>query len=303
MARHDQLFKDLFRTFFPDLLSLADSDLAASLVTDLGPGDITFLDKEMFLDQPLGKRREADLVAEVPGRSGGRKLLIQVEIEHKYHSEMGRRLWRYSNQLYQRYEQPVVSIVVYLHGGPRGAHWIVWIEHALDQEIHSFRYLSVGVSKLLAKDLLARPEPLAWALAALARPGKIGRVGLKLELLRKIAMAPNREIDRFLLTNCVETYLQLEGREAEEYAAIRATQSNPEIEAMEQTWADRIGEEVGAQYLQRGLEQGRKRAVKRAAKRAQCAFAAHCCAYSGRDSESSPRRFGRESRRSARSRS
>ncbi len=258
MAPHDQLFKDLLRTFFLDFLFIADSGLAARLAADLGPGDITFLDKEMFLDQPEGKRREADLVAEVPRRSDGRKLLIQVEIEHQYRSETGRRLWRYSNQLYQRYEQPVVSIVVYLQGGPPGGHWVVWAEHALDQEIHHFRYLSFGVSKLLAEGLLARPQPLAWALASLARPGKIGRVRLKLELLRKIAMAPNREIDRFLLTNCVETYLQLEGREAEEYAAIRSTQNNSEIEAMEMTWADRIGEEVGAQYLQKGLEQGRK---------------------------------------------
>ncbi len=56
MTSHDQLWKDLSRAFFPDLLFVVDPDLAAGLAFGPGAGGITFLDKEVFLDQPEGKR-------------------------------------------------------------------------------------------------------------------------------------------------------------------------------------------------------------------------------------------------------
>lgn len=57
MTGHDKLFKDLFRSFFPDLLHLAHPGLAARWFADPGSRDITFLDKEVYL--PGGQRREA----------------------------------------------------------------------------------------------------------------------------------------------------------------------------------------------------------------------------------------------------
>ena len=161
MTSHDQLFKDLFRGLFRDLLFIADPDFAAQLIVEPGSSP-AFLDKEVFLDVPEGKRREADLVAEVKARATGQKLLIHVEIENRFRVAMGRRLWRYSHQLYLRYGRPVVSIVVFLRGGPGGAGWVVHSEPALDQEIHRFRYLAIGLSKMPAETLLGRPEPLAW---------------------------------------------------------------------------------------------------------------------------------------------
>ncbi|HEV7670306.1 MAG TPA: DUF4351 domain-containing protein [Thermoanaerobaculia bacterium] len=258
MTGHDQLFKDLFREFFPELLHLADADLAARLTA--GSRGFAFLDKEVFLDWPEGRRREADLVAEVSGRRGKRKLLIDVEIEHQHRRTIGRRLWRYSNQLDLRYGVPVVTIVVFLRGGPPGTQWIDHIEQVTGRTIHRFTYLSLGLSGIQAETLLERSEPLAWALAALARrPGKMGRARLKLNLLRKIATASVNELQRYLLTNCVETYLQLTGRVAEQYAALYAAQTNPEIEAMRLTWADRMEIE----YEQRGIEKGLEKGVVR----------------------------------------
>ena len=262
MSRHDQLFKDLFRAFFPDLLLLADADLAALLAADRGSG-IKFLDKEVFLEVPAGRRREADLVAELSGPESLQKILIHVEIERRFLTSMGRRLWRYSHQLYLRYDLPVVSIVVFLRGGPPGGQRIDYFERAFDWEVHRFRYLSFGLSKLSAQLLLERPEPLAWALAALARPGEIGRPKLKLELLRKIARAPVREDERYLLTDCVETYLQLAGRDAEEYAELRSARKNPEVEAMELTWSERMA----SQYTQKGIEKGVKKGLEQGVKK------------------------------------
>ncbi len=262
MINHDQLFKDLFRSLFPDLLSLADADPKARFARTLGPAAVKFLDKEVFQDFPEGRRHEVDLLVEVPGRRGRPRFLVHVEIERGYRTDFGRRLTRYSYQLHLRHAVPIVSIVVFLRGGRPGAHWVVRPERVLGQEIQRFRYLSFGLSRLPAEDLIDRPEPLAWALAALAQPGEIGRARLKIEALRKIATAKIGESERFLLTNCVETYLQLTGREAKEYHELRRAQENPEIDAMEMTWADRIG----AQYLKQGMEKGREEGLERGVK-------------------------------------
>lgn len=279
MTGHDQLFKDLFREFFPELLHIADPDLTRWIAGAKLTG-LAFLDKEMFLDWPEGRRREADLVAELSGRGGRRRLLIELEIEHRHRRTIGHRLWLYSNQLYQRYGVPIVSIVVFLRGGPSGAHWVDHVEEATGRPIHRFTYLSLGLSGMQAEPLLDRPEPLAWALAALARPSKIGRARLKLALIRKIAAAPVNQVQRYLLTNCVETYLQLTGRAAEQYSALYSAQENPEVEAMRMTWADRMeveyaqkGWEKGMakgleQGLEKGLEQGREQGLEQGIEKA-----------------------------------
>src|SRR6185295_4961282 len=253
------------------LLFLLDSDLAARLIGNLGPGEITFLDKEVFHDLPEGERREVDLLAEIPDRAGGRKFRVHVEIEERFSGEIGRRLARYSYHLYLRDPGPAVSIVVFLRGGPPGVRWSDHIERAFDREIHRFRYLSFGLSKLPAQTLLDRPEPLAWALAALTRTGKMGKARLKLELLRKIASASVSEVERFLLANSVETYLQLRGRQAAEYAALRLAEENPEVEAMEMTWAERMAADYKKQFREEGvllgLEQGLEQGLGKGAER------------------------------------
>ncbi|HXU34578.1 MAG TPA: DUF4351 domain-containing protein [Thermoanaerobaculia bacterium] len=267
MTSHDQLWKDLFRTFFPDLLFLVDPDLAARLVGSLGPGGFTFLDKEVFHDLPVGERHEVDLLAETPDGATGGSFRIHVEIERRFGGEIGRRMARYAYHLYLRDPGPVVSVVVFLRGGPSGIRWIDHVERAFDREILRFNYVSIGLSKLPARTLLDRAEPLAWALAALAWPGRMGRARLKLELLRKIATAQLNEVERFLLANCVQTYLQLAGRDAEEYAALRLAQENPEVEAMEMTWADRMVAEYRQKVLAEGLEQGIEKGVEQGVRR------------------------------------
>ena len=58
---------------------------------------------------------------------------------------------------------------------------------------------------------------------------------MKLEALRRIAEATLSERQRFLLVNCVETYLPLNGRDAEEYASAISARKALEIHAMQLT--------------------------------------------------------------------
>jgi len=256
VTSHDRLFKNLFRAFFLDLLALADGELATGLSRD----GIVFLEKELSL-VPEGKRREVDLLAAIPDHSGETRLLVHLEIEKQARSTIARRLWRYSLHLHLRHREPLVSMVVFLRGGPPGPTWAVHVEEARGRETTRFSYLSFGLSRLPAETLLARPEPLAWGLAALARPGALGRVGLKLELLRRIAGAKIGEVERLLLVNCVETYLQLTGREVAEFDSQRSRDSQ-EVEEMELTWADQIEARGIEKGIARGIEKGLERGLE-----------------------------------------
>jgi hypothetical protein len=252
---HDHLFKSLFRALFRDLLRLVDAQLAACLPAE---EEVEFLDKELIPDSPEEEHRVVDLLAAIPNPAEGCAFLVHVEIERKAGKEMGRRLWDYSIRLRGQHPEPSVSLVVFLRGGPPGTVWQTHVEEAAGHEVHSFRYLSFGLSKLPAEQLLARPEPLAWGLAALAKPGALGRARVKFEALHRIANAPIREHQRLLLVNCVETYLPLKGRDAEEYASLASAQESPEIQAMQMTWADKIEAKGMLKGRREGLKEARE---------------------------------------------
>ena len=264
MGRHDQLFKELLEAFFGDFLHIVAPRVARRLCLD----EARFLPREHFTDRPEGERRELDLVARVPavtektekkgtqGQAGA--LLVHVEVEVRARKGMGRRMWDYAMLLRLKHRCPVLSIVLYLQGGPPGLEEVVVRDRLLGDELASFRYLAFGLAGCDAGAYLARPEPLAWALAALMRPPAGRAAHLKLQCLRRIQRADLDEARRFLLVNCVETYLELEGEEAEEYAALLAAETNREVAAMEMTWADKLEQKVRVQGRKEGRQEGRR---------------------------------------------
>ena len=249
MTSHDQLAKDLFRTFFADLLRLAAPEAAPRLRLD----DAVFLDKQAFTDWPEGDRREMDLLAEVPVADlTDHRILVHVEVEAEARSGMTDRIWQYYMQLRLRHGLLVVPLLVNLKGGRPGVHREVLDEGFEEPATTHFRYRVFGLSGCSAEEYLALPEPLAWALAALMRPGKRSRAEHKIECLRRISMADLSASRRWLLGNWVETYLQLDGRDSAEYEHLRSLAVNREVRAMEMTWAERMEVE----YTQKGIRQG-----------------------------------------------
>jgi hypothetical protein len=258
MTGHDSFFKTLLRAFLPDFLALAAPGVAAQI--DLSRP--VFLDKEFFGDG--GKdRREADLVVQVPLlRDGGRTVLVHVEVESRARRGMARRLWRYRNRILAVYEGDVLSVVLYLRGGPPGVKVEPMVEDPIGPELGELRYVAFGLAGCFAEEYLARPEPLAWGLSALMRSGGLGRAGHKMACLRRIAEADLDDHHRLLLVNCVETYLQLKPREAAELEALRAHEANQEVHAMELTWADRLRTEGWTTGREEGRRQERERTVR-----------------------------------------
>jgi hypothetical protein len=69
------------------------------------------------------------------------------------------------------------------------------------------------------------------------------------------------DVQRFLLVNCVETYLELDTQEIAEYEALRskAGEEEPTLRIVKMTWADRIR----AEGWRDGLVQGEERGIRR----------------------------------------
>jgi len=206
MAPHDPLFKSMLRAFFAGFLRLVAPDLATRL--DLSA--VAFLDKEFVAAAPPRTHGIADLLARAPLKGTDRSLLIHIEIEARSRRGMGTRLRDYHRAIQARHEEPVLSIVVYLKGGPAGI-----CEQVLDDGlplpgVTSFRYLSFGLSRCSAAEYLAKSEPLAWALAALMSRGSWSKAELKVRCLSRITTEPGLSAtERLELANCVEAYVKL----------------------------------------------------------------------------------------------
>jgi hypothetical protein len=126
----------------------------------------------------------------------------------------------------------------------------------LGPDFPGFRYVSFGLAGCQAAEYLARPEPLAWALAAVMDPGSLSRAELKMACLRRITGLKGRT-DPFLLVDCVENYLQLDAREVAEFEALRSQRENQEVRAVAMTWSEKIAAQGEARGKAMGEAKGR----------------------------------------------
>ncbi|HKH48514.1 MAG TPA: hypothetical protein VKM72_27950 [Thermoanaerobaculia bacterium] len=254
--RHDQLAKTLISTFFADFLRLTLPDSAPRLRL----GEAVFLDKEVFTDWPtIGRRRELDLLARVPVEKEDACLLVHVEIEARAGGLMQRRLWWYYMQVRLRYDLQVLPILVNLRGGRPGVELVAVEEGFEPLATGMFRYRALGLSGCRAVDWLARPEPVAWAFAALMHPGEWSPAELKVECLRRVQQSNVAGLREDLLVNWIETYVQLSEEDAAEYRRLLALKKNKEIRRMDQTWLGK----AEAQGFRRGKAEGKAETVDR----------------------------------------
>lgn len=246
MPPHDPLFKSLLRTFFAGFLRLVAPELASRV--DLAAA--VFLDKEFVSTAP--PRTPWARGSAGPGSSGRDRSISPGS--HRDRSPRpardGTRLRDYQRAIQGRHEDPVLSIVVYLKGGQGGI-----CEQGLDGDLTapgltSFRYLSFGLSRCSAAEYLARPEPLAWALAALMERGEWSRAELKQACLSRISKSSLGPGERFELANCVETYVQLMPEDVEEFSLLGTSEIRRARTMLYRvTWADKMMGEGARQML------------------------------------------------------
>ena len=164
----------------------------------------------------------------------------------------------YAMQLWLEHERPVVPIVVFMKGGkPDVTREEVRIE-VFGHRFLSFWFLAFGLKRSQPARYLARPEPLAWGLAALMREGAPTRARHRIACLEPVVKADLTDRQRYLLVNCAESYIELDQTAWEEYEALLAEKGNEEVAMMEMTWAGRIAHEARESALQEGREEGKR---------------------------------------------
>ena len=143
-------------------------------------------------------------------------------------------------------------MVLYLRGGPVGPRAQVYEERSLGRIVSTLGYHSLRLSRLPAAEFLARPEPLAWAFAALMRRAKgQSRPQLGFVCFQRIAGAPGLDHgERYLLCQCVAAYATRDDHEAREFDKILNQVENQEIQTMATNVLDL--------WHMRGLEEGRE---------------------------------------------
>jgi hypothetical protein len=201
MSDRRPLLLELIRTFFADYMRLVEPDSAVQMQ----------LERITFPELPEAPDDLCDLgvVAEVLSRRGETVTVIsQVEPEVLSPPEIARRLGRYLMRLELCYGQPVLISVVYLQGGRSGIRLESGaIAEACGIELARVYYTTFGLSESRGEYYLERPEPLAWAFAALMRPAKRTPEEHRQACLEQIAAAHLDEERRTLLHRAAEAFL------------------------------------------------------------------------------------------------
>jgi hypothetical protein len=171
---------------------------------------------------------------------------------------MDQRLWRYYMQIRLRHELLVLPILVNLRGGRPGAGLGVLEEGVEEEATGIFRYRVLGLSGCQAADWLARPEPVAWAFAALMRSAW-SRAELKIECLRRVARSGESGFRKEVLVNWLKTCVKLTGEHAAQFQRLLELDENKEIREMELTWLGK----AEARGMKKGLVKGREEGLAR----------------------------------------
>jgi len=146
-------------------------------------------------------------------------------------------------------------------GGRAGLHREVLTE-VFEPGTAQFRYRVFSLSRCRAEDYLAAVEPLAWVLAAVMQPGKWRPAEHKVKCLKRIASGDLTPGRRWQLSNWVRTYLQLTGRDAEEFQDLLNVPANREVKDMALTWEETL-EERAVEGELKGRIEGMRQVVLR----------------------------------------
>jgi hypothetical protein len=193
------LLRTLLQACLPDYLRLVEPDSAEHLC----------LDRASFHSHGNDERSGLGLVAEVPGLRGEKvTLLVRIEPDAPAPDALCDRLRQTFLDFEVRYGQPVLLSVICLRGARPGINLeTAAIGRVFGVEVLRVFYTLFGLAGARAEYYLQRPEPLAWALAALMSPARLDPAALRQACLERIAAAPLDEPRRALLAGSVEAFL------------------------------------------------------------------------------------------------
>ena len=258
MADHDQRFKVLLQEFFAEFIRLFFPDWADRFVLD----KVEWLNAEVFSDPPQGERRYLDLVAKLPvrqvlpGQRPGQEdnwiALLHVEIESDDSvAPLRPRVFHYFHVLEGRYGLPVLPIGLYLRVGLQGIGWDVYEQWFWERRLVHFEYPYIGLPALDAEEYLNGDNWLGVALTALMRISPERRAWLKAEALRRLTTSPENDRRRYLLCECVQAYMPMEGPQLEEFNHLLITEKYMAVQLIGSTWFEQGQQRVLLRQLEK----------------------------------------------------
>ena len=219
---HDQRLKTVLKEFLPEFFQLFFPEWGA--VFDFS--HVVWLEQELFPDPPDGKRRVADLVAQLPtlrpirtsAETTERHFIALIHLELEANDSvavMRRRMHRYYSGFRDQHNLPVLPIAVYLNVGLDGVGTEVLAELFETEdgqptfETLTFRYLYVGLPALAAEKYVECGNPLGAALSSLMKTPRGQLVSMKAKALRQVAAACHNDRQQELLSEFVMAYKPL----------------------------------------------------------------------------------------------
>jgi hypothetical protein len=236
---HDQRFKVLLQEFFAEFMRLFFPQWADRF--DFAR--IEWLMQEVFVNPPQGERGSVDLVAKVAvrhpmGTPSGQSWIVLVHIEIESADKVAplrRRVFEYYEHLRAEHDLPVLPVGVYLRVGLDGVGWDVYEEYFWEHRLLHFEYAYVGLPALDAEQYVRGENILGVALAALMRVPEERRAWLKEQAFQRFAMSQENDARRYLLFECVDAYMPLQGPQLGEFEAWLSRDANAEVKTMAYT--------------------------------------------------------------------
>ena len=261
MEDHDQRIKVVLQTFFREFFELFFPDWAPRFAWPVAE----WPEKEAFLDPPRGRRRVLDLVAKVnlaesvqvsEREPESSLILVHVEVDSSEGvADVPQSMFGYYAWLRARHRLPVFPISVYLRVGYDGLGWSTHQESLWDKTLLQFHFPYIGLPALDAAEYVQGNNWLGVALSALMNVSARDKARLKAEALQRILTSPLNKASSYLLGECVEAYLALEGPHLEEYNHLLVTRNFQEALMFAKT-----SFELG---VEKGIDKGQVALIRR----------------------------------------
>jgi Domain of unknown function (DUF4351)/Putative transposase, YhgA-like len=211
---HDRLFKEVLSEFFFEFLDLFFPEVAAFVDRDT----LIALDKEIFTDVTGGETHEVDILFRAKFKDKQSVFLLHVESQSYKQEDFGFRMHQYYAKLRGKYRLKVVPFVVFSYNSPYDPEPNQYVDDAPHKRTLEFNYDVVQLNLLDWKNYLNRPNPVASALMAKMRLERKDRVKVKLACLKMVVGLELNPAQKRLLSGFIDTYLDLNKREAQEFS-------------------------------------------------------------------------------------
>ena len=207
---HDQLFKQLFRTFFAEFLEAFFPEVYEYV--DFSA--VTLLSEQLYTDLIEGKSQTVDLMFETKVKNEETIIIIHVEPQSYPQTNFHERMFQYFTLIYNRERRPILPIAVFSYDEKRNEKNQFNMSFPFC-EVLTFEFLMLELKKMNWRSFIHMKNPVAAALLSKMGYSEKEKVQVKKEFLRMMVKMELNPAKAELINGFFETYLSLNEKEEE----------------------------------------------------------------------------------------